>query len=132
MDNEKLIVQKAAQVVDQMTSRLNVPESAGEDPVEVCEEMLAQKCQEVETACRSFAERIKRDWEATDGNPYIKKTDICRIEIYRNADDPAPIDTFERKKEQGYTLRALLLTGATTLLASYTAKYLVRSIIKKL
>jgi len=87
-----------------------------------CKEFFEKKCRELEEACCQFTNRLKADWEASDGNPYIKKIDVCRVEIYKSKDDEEPIDTFETKKEQGFTLRSLLALGAISLVAICTVK----------
>ncbi|MBR2927344.1 MAG: hypothetical protein IKC31_07185 [Clostridia bacterium] len=130
MENKKMISDNQKPRLSQAASGQN---EQGKRPTDAeFEALFDAKCQEVSDACCDFAQRIKRDWKETNGNPYIKKIDISRVEIYRKPTDTVPVDIFESRKEHGYTLQSLVLTTAASVLLSCTAKYLVKSMLKKL
>ncbi len=123
MDYENMDhLQSAPALNEKTTTSEDQPQQTTDTDTCDCKEFFEKKCREMEETCCKFTNRLKADWEASDGNPYIKKIDVCRVEIYKSRDDEEPIDTFETKKEQGLTLRSLLALGAVSLVAICTLK----------
>ena len=77
---------------------------------------FSERYQSAQKACKSAWDRLAQDLKESDGNPYIRATSSFRYEIYRNADDTEPIDTFRFERSNGCSLRALAL--ATSLLVA--------------
>lgn len=77
---------------------------------------FSERYQSAQKACKSTWDRLAQDLKESGGNPYIRATSSFRYEIYRNADDGEPIDTFLFEKTNGCSLRALAL--ATSLLVA--------------
>lgn len=101
--------------------------TAAHEPMDALRESIRCKCREAEDACKQTMERLKNDWKATDGNPYLRSTSSCRLDIYRAEGDEEPIDSFTFEKSNGCSLRAL---GAATALLTVTGlalKALIKS-----
>ena len=79
--------------------------------VEKVEKKLAKKCKCAKTFCKNTAERIKRDWKQTQGKPYIKKTNHCKVEVFESATDDTPVDTFQTTETKAYSLYTLAIAG---------------------
>ena len=77
---------------------------------------FTERYQSAQKACKSTWDRLAQDLKESGGNPYIRSTSYFRYDIYRNADDGEPIDTFLFEKSNGCSLRALAL--ATSLLVA--------------
>lgn len=122
---------------EEMTAVL---ESADEATACACEEeptavesrkdMLARKCREVKDACRSTADRLAKDLKETCGNPYVKCTSTCRVDIYKHPDDETPIDTFYTEKVKATSLRALAVAGTVAFALMCTAECVVKKFLK--
>lgn len=76
--------------------------------------MFAEKCAKAKSACKETAERIARDLKETDYNPYFKRTKTYKLEVYRQAGDETPIDTFECTDTKAFSAKALAIAGAAT------------------
>ena len=92
--------------------------------------MLSRKCQEVKSVCCDTINRIIYDLKETNYNPYIKQTRITRVEIFRNANDEEPIDTFENTDVKSYSAKALALASAAAALLVVTSNGIVRKFLK--
>jgi hypothetical protein len=93
-------------------------------------DMLARKCREVKDACRSTADRLAKDLKETCGNPYVKCTSTCRVDIYKHPDDETPIDTFYTEKVKATSLRALAVAGTVAFALMCTAECVVKKFLK--
>lgn len=93
-------------------------------------DMLARKCREVKDACRSTADRLAKDLKETCGNPYVKCTSTCRVDIYKNPNDEKPIDTFYTEKVKATSLRALAVAGTVAFALMCTAECVVKKLLK--
>ena len=93
-------------------------------------DMIARKCREVKDACRSTADRLAKDLKETCGNPYVKCTSTCRVDIYKHPDDETPIDTFYTEKVKATTLRALAVAGTVAFALMCTAECVVKKLLK--
>ena len=83
--------------------------------------------QNKKTADQSTANRLCVAWKAANGNPYLKKTHVCQIELYRTPTDPSPIDSFRVESVKGFTARALAILGGTVLLGALTVAWAIRN-----
>lgn len=78
---------------------------------------IAEKCREIKELCAKTANRLAEDWRETNGNPYIRQTHTCKIEIFRNPNDETPVDSFQTTDVKSYSLRALAIaTGIASVL----------------
>ena len=155
MENENMIIEEAvvaegeeiiieevpADAIDVVveeegdTTAEEVEEIVGEAAEEEVEEesatdMLSRKCQEVKSVCCDTINRIIYDLKETNYNPYIKQTRITRVEIFRNANDEEPIDTFENTDVKSYSAKALALASAAAALLVVTSNGIVRKFLK--
>ena len=93
-------------------------------------EMLTRKCREAKDACQSTASRLVKDWKETNGNPYIKQTCITQVDIYRNPDDEAPIDSFRTEHVKSYSARSLAVLGAAAMVVACTVDCIMKKVLK--
>ena len=95
-------------------------------------QIAKEKCVSAKETCCNTAERLVNDWKETAGNPYIKHTCINKVEIYRDPADETPVDSFETEKVNAYSMRAVALVGAASMLFTCATKFVARQIAKKL
>ena len=105
-------------------------EEVGEEAEESATEKLCRKCEEVKTACCDTIDRIIYDLKETNFNPYIKQTRITRVEIYRNASEEQPIDTFETTDTKSYSAKALAVASAAAALLVIASNGIVKRFLK--
>ena len=86
-----------------------------------CSELFLKKCDEIYQEWRTTADRFRKDLDACGGNPYIRETTIHKLEIFKSPSDTTPVDTFETKKVQGFSLCTLLMAGGMALILSCCA-----------
>ena len=87
------------------------------DEMIAARDQIAQKCREIKELCTKAANRLAEDWRETNGNPYIRQTHTCKIEIFRNPNDETPVDSFQTTDVKSYSLRALAIaTGVASIL----------------
>ena len=67
------------------------------------------------TKPQGMGRRLKADFLAADCNPYIKRDHTCRIDLYQKKGDTEPIDRFESNCSHSFSVRAMLLAGASLL-----------------
>ncbi|MBQ1230270.1 MAG: hypothetical protein IIX80_04460 [Clostridia bacterium] len=96
-----------------------------------CKEKFTQKCQEVKDACNKTVARIVDDWKETAGNPYIRQTNITKIEIFRSPEDETPVDVFQTTNVRSYSARAMALVGTAALAFTCATKFVAWKIAKK-
>lgn len=85
-------------------------------------EKFAERYQSAQKACKGTWDRLAQDLKESGGNPYIRATSSFRYDIYRNADDEEPIDTFLFEKTNGCSLRALALATSLFVAANLAIK----------
>ncbi len=100
-------------------------------PAESIADRMTRKCREVKELCNSTAARLVNDWKETNGNPYIKQTQITQIDIYRSPDDDIPVDTFRTEQVRGYSARSLAILGAASIIVACTADCIWKKLLKK-
>ena len=105
-------------------------EEVEEEAEESATEKLCRKCEEVKTACCDTIDRIIYDLKETNFNPYIKQTRITRVEIYRNASEEQPIDTFETTDTKSYSAKALAVASAAAALLVIASNGIVKRFLK--
>ena len=98
--------------------------------IRACFTQLCRKCEEVKTACCDTIDRIIYDLKETNFNPYIKQTRITRVEIYRNASEEQPIDTFETTDTKSYSAKALAVASAAAALLVIASNGIVKRFLK--
>ena len=76
------------------------------------------------------AARLVNDWKETNGNPYIKQTCVTQIDIYKDPEDEAPIDTFRTEQVKSYSARSLAAIGAAAFVVACTAETIVKKLLK--
>lgn len=96
-----------------------------------CKEKFTRKCQEVKDACDKTVARIVDDWKETAGNPYIRQTNITKIEIFRSPEDETPVDVFQTTNVRSYSARAMALVGTAALAFTCATKFVAWKIAKK-
>ena len=112
MENEKILESEGVQAeATQQSKKTDIPRVP-------CKDLFLQKCNEIYEEWDKTTSRLKKDWVACNGNPYIRETKIHRIEIFRNPNDTQPVDTFENKKVQGASLSTILMASGVALLLS--------------
>ncbi len=94
-------------------------------------ERIVRKCRKAKEAFDSTVARLANDWNATGGNPHIKYTRITQVDIYRNADDETPIDSFRTEQKQSFSARSLAALSLGAFVLAATAESLVKNILKK-
>ena len=84
------------------------------DSVETPEESkrFLNRFQTARTACKSTFERLANDFKEAKGNPFIRSTSSLRYDVYRNASETEPIDSFVFEKSNACSLRALTIAAA--------------------
>ena len=100
---------------------LEADEPAGKKKHCICKN-FSERCQSAKEACKSTWERLAQDLKEAGGNPYIRATSSFRYDIYRNATDEEPIDTFLTEKSNGCSLRSLALAAALLVGANLAVK----------
>ncbi len=85
-------------------------------------EDFAERYQAAQKACKGTLERLARDLRESNGNPYIRATSTFRYDIYRNANETDPIDTFVFEKTNGCSFRALILAASLLAAANIAIK----------
>ena len=103
------------------TEKVMMPETESKNTECHCDDLFLQKCDEIYQEWRNTAERVKKDLDACGGKPYIRETTIHKVEIFKSPSDTIPIDTFETKKTQGFSLCTLLMAGGMALILSCCA-----------
>ena len=99
---EEMLAEEAEIIADEMIAATNT---------------IADKCREIKELWAKTANRLADDWRETNGNPYIRQTHTCKIEIFRNPDDETPVDSFQTTDVKSYSLRALAIaTGIASIL----------------
>ncbi len=106
-------------------------ELGSDAPAECPTERIARKCREAKAAFYSTVTRLANDWKATGGNPHIKYTRVTQVDIYRNADDETPIDTFRTEQKESFSARSLAALSLGAFVLAATAESLVKNILKK-
>lgn len=122
-DTEEIV----GEIADEETQEA---EEVEEEAEESATEKLCRKCEEVKTACCDTIDRIIYDLKETNFNPYIKQTRITRVEIYRNASDEQPIDTFETTDTKSYSAKALAVASAAAALLVIASNGIVKRFLK--
>ncbi len=87
---------------------------------------VQEKYDEARTACKSVMERLTKDLEETNYNPYIRSTTHYKYEILRSSSDTEPVDVFEFERTSGYSLRAMAITSALVLAADIAVTKLLK------
>ena len=87
-------------------------------------------CEKIKQTCQSIGKRLQKDWEATNGKPYIKQTSTLRFDVYRSCDDEEPIDSFCTESVKAYSLKALALVGLGAAVLACTAKCILKKLWK--
>ena len=95
-----------------------------------CKDRLRKKYQQAKTVCQQTVKRLTKDLKSSQGNPYIKETVTCRIDVYKSPADKKPIDSFKTQKSKAYTLRALALAGITAATLVCATDFLIRKALK--
>lgn len=98
---------------------------------EVACDSLAAKCDEIRAVCRDTVNRLARDLEATNYNPYIRSTTTYRYEILKKSTDEEPVDVFEFQRTNGFSLRAMAITTALVAAADVAVGKFLRKRLKK-
>ena len=101
-----------------------------EELTESAKDVFARKCNEIKAVFDSTAARLVNDWKETNGNPYIKQTRVTQIDIYKNPEDEAPIDTFRSEQVKSYSARSMAVLGAAAFVAVCTAETIVKKLLK--
>lgn len=81
-----------------------------------CKEKFLQKCGEIHDVWTKTVDRMKKDLDACEGNPYIRETLTYKVEVFRNPTDKEPIDTFVAEKNRSFSFGTLLLAGGAALI----------------
>ena len=116
------------EVADEETEEAQEAEET--ERVESATDKITRKCQEVKAACCDTIDRIVYDLKETNFNPYIKQTRITRVEIFRNASDEQPIDTFENTDVKSYSAKALMVASAAAALLVVASNGIVKKFLK--
>ena len=116
------------EVADEETEEAQEAEET--ERVESATDKITRKCQEVKAACCDTIDRIVYDLKETNFNPYIKQTRITRVEIFRNAGDEQPIDTFENTDVKSYSAKALMVASAAAALLVVASNGIVKKFLK--
>lgn len=99
------------------------------DKMLIATDQIAQKCREIKELCAKTATRLADDWRETNGNPYIRQTRTCKIEIFRNANDETPVDTFQMTDVKSYSARALAIATGVAAVIYCASGSLVRKLL---
>ena len=91
---------------------------------------IAEKCLEVKEACQLTAARLIEDWQETDGHPYIKKTKITQVEIFRSPEDEEPVDVFCTERVKTYSSRAMAIVGGAAFAVVCTIDQITKRLLK--
>ena len=83
-----------------------------------CKKKFLKKCDEVHGAWNRATARLKKDWKACCGNPFVRQTTVHKVEVFRTSEDQEPVDTFEIKHSHGVSARIFLMAVGTTLILS--------------
>lgn len=92
---------------------------------------ILSKCEELRSACKDMVQRISKDLEATNYNPYIRSTTTYKYEILKKSTDTEPVDVFEFQKTSGYSLRAMAITTALVAAADVAVGRFLKKKLKK-
>ena len=93
----------------------------------------SQKCG-VEEFCRNAtqaigtkAKQLCRDLRVGTKSPYIKKTSVTRVELYRSPNDKTPIDRLKIERTKNVSACALAAIGACLVVTVHVAAAIVRA-----
>ena len=93
-------------------------------------EQLKKTCCEVSDLCQKTAKRLAKDLKQTNGNPYLKHTSTCRIELYRSPEDEHPIDSFGTECTKSCSARALAVLGGAAILLLLAGELVMKKLLK--
>lgn len=105
-----------------------------EEETESCQEnapadyrqMIRSKCAEMQSRIQATANRISRDLEETNGNPYFRQTVTYKLEVLRSAEDEEPVDVFEVEQVRSFSLCSLAIAGTASLLLKNASEKLFK------
>lgn len=87
---------------------------------------VTQGYQKIKKSCCDAFDRLKKDWKASGGKPYIKQTRSCTWELYKSKSDQKPIDSVSTRRERSYSLCTMAMLGAGIVLVAGAAKCLFK------
>lgn len=110
--------------------------SFAEEEEEPCQEtvptdyrrMIRNKCAEMQDRVKATANRISRDLEETNGNPYFRQTVTYKLEVLRSPADEEPVDVFEVEQVRSFSLCSLAIAGAASLLLKNASEKLLQKL----